>query len=329
VNISVDKKGGVIMFGVIALIAIICLLIPAFIKALSKGNYNKAAERTTLPPQLGIRDNLHLDKLVHSLDEAISDDFKVKIKRRYLAEHPKANEAYFEACFFELKRFFLMCSLLNNVPMFSKKVDMIWHEMIMYTKEYEKFSNDFCKEPIHHSPNEVITPDPDGRAWFDLLYAKLFTFTEFTRVAWGDFFKNRLNQNLLEEINTLSITELKQRYFRENADDEVVHALLASLKDDLNRFTKDKDPYKGLSVSRYSADSTWILAGAMLYYSYIQPDDFDASMGKLHPSTTHNNQTSSCGSGCSSNHDSNDNSSCGSNCGSSCGSSCGGGCGSS
>jgi hypothetical protein len=207
--------------------------------------------------------------------------------------------------------------------MLSKKVDSLWHEMIMYTKEYEKFSLDFCGEPIHHAPNETVTPDPDGRAWFDLLYSKLFVFTDFTRVAWGDFFKNPLN--LLQEIRTLSNDELKRKYFRDSAVDDIVYKLLTEIKNDLDRFTVENDPYKGMKLSRYSVDAMPVLAGAMLYYSYFHPTDFDAYMGKVHPFMHHVNQTSSCGSACGGNtHDSSD-----SSCGSSCGSSCSGGCGSS
>ncbi|WP_137791390.1 hypothetical protein [Bacillus sp. E(2018)] len=310
----------------------IAVIAPLVIKYTTKPNYQKVAEKTELPPNLGIREDLHLQKSVRNMEKALPREFKEKIKRRYLSEHPKATDAYFEVLFYELQRFFIMCSLLNNVPMFSKKVDDIWHEMLMYTKEYEKFSTELCGEHIHHAPNDVVEPDPHGRAWFDLLYAKLFTFTDFTHIAWGTFFQNPLHQGLLHELQTLTTEELGNRYFRPNADKETVHALLTKIKVDLNRISNDKDPYKALKLSPNSIDSAPILAGAMLYYSYHHSDEYDMYMAKLNPASNYNSgNTTACGSGCGNHRDDNggNDSSCSSDSGSSCGSSCGSGCGSS
>jgi hypothetical protein len=307
------------MIELFILIIVFVVIAPILISKATKPNYLKIAEMTTLPPDLGVHDQLHLEKSVQKLEKALPSVFKERLKRRYLSEHPKATEAYFEACFLELKRFFIMCSLLNNVPMFSKKVDAIWHEMLMYTKEYENFSLDLCGEHIHHAPNDVVTPDPHGRAWFDLLYAKLFHFTEFTPIAWGTFFQNPLHPGILEELRTLSVEELGKRYFRESADRESVHALLTEIKSEIKRFTKEKDPYKGLKLTPNAIDSAPILAGAMLYYSYHHSDEYESYMGKLNPANNHySGDTTACGS--AGRNDNND---------SSCGSSCGGGCGSS
>jgi hypothetical protein len=302
----------------------IAIVAPIIIKKATKPNYFKIAEMTTLPPGLGVHEHLHLEKSVLKLESGLPSEFKERLKRRYLAEYPKATEAYFEVCFYELKRFFIMCSLLNNVPMFSKKVDAIWHEMLMYTKEYEKFSSDLCGEHIHHAPNDTVKPDPHGRAWFDLLYAKLFVFTEFTPFAWGTFFQNPLHPGLLEELRTLSVEELGKRYFRESADQESVHALLTEIKSEIERLTKEKDPYKGLKLTPNAIDSAPILAGAMLYYSYHHFDEYESYMGKLNPANNHySGDTTACGS--AGRNDGND-SSCNGDGG---GSSCGGGCGSS
>jgi hypothetical protein len=313
------------MIELFILLLIFAVIAPILISKATKPNHLKIAEKTTLPPNLGVHDHLHLEKSVQKLERALPTEFKERLKRRYLSEHPKATETYFEVCFYELKRFFIMCSLLNNVPMFSKKVDAIWHEMLMYTKEYEKFSSTLCGEHIHHAPNDVVTPDPHGRAWFDLLYAKVFVFTEFTPIAWGTFFQNPLHPGLLEELRTLSIEELGRRYFRETADRDTVHAILTEIKGELERFTKDKDPYKGLKLTPNSIDSAPILAGAMLYYSSYHFEDYEAHIGKLNPANNHySGDTTACGSGCRK-----DSSCSGDGSGSSCGSSCGGGCGSS
>lgn len=317
------------MFELFILILVIAVIAPIVIKYATKPNYQKVAEKITLPPDLGVREDLHLEKSVRRLERALPSDFKENVKRRYLSEYPKSTEAYFDVVFFELQRFFIMCSLLSNVPMFSKKVDAIWHEMLMYTKEYEKFSSELCGEHIHHAPNDVVEPDPHGRAFFDLLYSKLFYFTEFTPIAWGSFFQNPLHQGLLQELQTLNSEDLAKRYFRDNADQETVHALLQEIKGEIERFTKEKDPYKGLKLTPNAIDSAPILAGAMLYYSYHHFDEYDMYMGKLNPASNYYaGNTTACGSACGNHRDGND-SSCSGDSGSSCGSSCGGGCGSS
>ena len=54
--------------------------------------------------------------------------------------------------------------------MFSKRVDDIWHEMLMFTREYETFSKKFYHELLHHTPNNDPTPIPFERAFFDWVY---------------------------------------------------------------------------------------------------------------------------------------------------------------
>jgi uncharacterized membrane protein len=107
-----------------------------------------------------------------------------------------------------------------------------------------------------------------------------------------------------------------------------VHTLLTSIKSEIERFTKEKDPYKGLKLTPTAIDNAPLLAGAMLYYSYYHFDEYESQMGKLNPANNHySGDSTACGSSCR--NDSHDSSCSGDGGGSSCGSSCGGGCGSS
>jgi hypothetical protein len=68
--------------------------------------------------------------------------------------------------------------------MFSEKVDYLWHQMLMFTREYDDFSKNYLGSVLHHSPNAKETPDPDLRGFFDWVYSELFyacpTTLEFT-----------------------------------------------------------------------------------------------------------------------------------------------------
>ncbi len=37
--------------------------------------------------------------------------------------------------------------------MLSEDVDEIWHDMILFTKEYQRFSEKFLGKMLHHIPN--------------------------------------------------------------------------------------------------------------------------------------------------------------------------------
>lgn len=78
--------------------------------------------------------------IISRLEDSLNSEYMEKVKKRVLANHPSWTETDFNWRLFELKRYFLLAGILKSVPMFSDEVDEIWHEMIMFTKEYENFS---------------------------------------------------------------------------------------------------------------------------------------------------------------------------------------------
>ncbi len=297
---------------------IILLILVGFGIWLFKKKQKKSfIKNIVLPAKLGFNRELPLEKQVSRLDNALDTYFEERIQQRYMEEHKKVSPEEYNLLFFELKRFFIMCSLLKNVPMFSERVDDIWHEMLMFTKEYEQFSKRFYGQFLHHTPAEVKVPEPHNRAFFDLMYSQLFEFTPYTPMTWGAFFRNPLDPEQMEEILSSSPGELKQKYFREDADNKMVQALIhqlqSTIKESLNKKSFKIETHHYKNITKHSS----LLMGAMIFYSMKHPEEYAKYMIPAHVSASSNCVSSGCSS-CSSHH-----SSCGSSCSScsSCGSS--------
>ncbi|SDT26514.1 hypothetical protein SAMN05444162_3605 [Paenibacillaceae bacterium GAS479] len=249
----------------------------------------KAKEEISGWTDLGALQEVPLANTVASLERAIPGDYTQQIKQRYLTEHPNVSEDYFELLMFELKRYFVLCSVLKSVPMFSDEVDGVWHEMIMYTREYERFGKELLGGTLHHAPAAESTPDPGGRAWFDLIYSQLFRFHGFTQVAWGPFFRNAIDSARLNELQSLSEEQLRRSYFREDADEQLVNYLLGRLRHQPDEAGfQSEDNYRADALNGKRFDMTdpafgVYFAGLMVMYSIYNQDTYAMEMEKQLP----------------------------------------------
>ena len=81
------------------------------------------------------------------LEEKLIRDGKISSKEEY------------ESAFLELKKYFILNEKTGkSLGMASKTVDEVWHQFILFTREYHKFCNKFFGKYIHHSPNTSFTP---------------------------------------------------------------------------------------------------------------------------------------------------------------------------
>ena len=73
--------------------------------------------------------------------------------------------------------------------MYSVKVDDVWHEMLMFTREYEQFGKALCGGIIHHAPHTADEkPETGERAWFDWVYGEVvFEAAPASGQLWGSF----------------------------------------------------------------------------------------------------------------------------------------------
>ena len=101
------------------------------------------------------------------------------LKEKLIVKENKFNEEEFNILFKELKNFLLIKSMFptKKVYMINKKIYLLWHEFILYTKEYTNFCNLFFRSYIHHSPNNWSKLNKEGKETsenFFELYQKVF-----------------------------------------------------------------------------------------------------------------------------------------------------------
>lgn len=292
-----------------------------------------------LPDELGIHKGNGFEDIVHSLEDSLPKAYVQQVKQRMKGRNTKADEV--EWTFFEMKRYFLLNAVIKDVPMFSAKVDEVWHEMIMFTVDYERFTDRFFDRFLHHQPNVDTTPSPqpDKRAFFDWMYAHLFDITGNSRLLWGKFFQHPLDKSTLQDFQRLSEDELLDRYFLRNGKWEeqqrhLIQALKEEIKDAKKRMKSGGSSYFKKALKKGNVSNELLFQG-FVFYSLYEATDFSRHMNELllYKKTIYAGETASySGYSCSSpwednrhHHDSG--SSCSSsNCSSS---SCGSGCSSS
>ncbi|HYD04029.1 MAG TPA: hypothetical protein VEC16_07070 [Alphaproteobacteria bacterium] len=60
----------------------------------------------------------------------------------------------YKEAFTELKKFFALTKLYGKgLAMTSPKVDEVWHQFILFTREYHSFCDEFIGRYLHHEPN--------------------------------------------------------------------------------------------------------------------------------------------------------------------------------
>lgn len=286
------------------------------------------------------------------LEAALSPDFEARVKDRVLKAHPRLRSDEWNWIWFELKRYFLMCALLRNVPMYSARVDDVWHEMLMFTWEYEQFGKQLCGSMIHHAPHAAGSkPDTGERAWFDWVYGELFEPVAASSRLWGAFYRTPLSKERIAELQELDRDELLERHFNTAAAGKFEDLRVA-----INYLIDRGSSLAGAALERELSGRnsvndaarwgdpvymTGMLSGALFFASMDSEDKFIQQMeGAQTKEQRDMNNSSSCGgssaafggddrgSDNSGPHsdggggDSGGGSSCG---GSSCGSGCGGG----
>ncbi|OBZ10008.1 hypothetical protein [Bacillus sp. FJAT-26390] len=314
------------------------------------------------PAALGVPQGHPARSAAERLESALGLDFESRVKDRVLKEFPKITDKEWNWTWFELKRYFLMCGIMRSVPMYSSQVDAVWHEMLMFTREYEQFCTRFCGEMIHHAPHAPgASPQPGERALFDWVYGELFEQAPASGRVWGAFYRTQMPEQKLKELGELNPEELRVQWFNVKAAARYADLLASSnylierAKFQLAAASSGKPPYARdarHSSSGLGYDSvlgaTGLLSGMLIYHSLSSPSDFTQQMDQAQSEE----QRKANGSGdstyaCSGSSDdgrdhsggsggsdggSGGDSSCGSGGGdsggggSSCGSSCGGGC---
>ncbi|MFD1957900.1 hypothetical protein ACFSL6_27930 [Paenibacillus thailandensis] len=217
------------------------------------------------------------------LEAAISPDFEERIRDRVTKAWPNLRRDEWNWTWFELKRYFLLCGIVKSVPMYSKNADRIWHEMLMFTREYEDWCKRYCGEMIHHSPHPPgFEPKPEERAWFDWLYGELFEYMPSSRNVWGAFYRTPLSAERIDRINRMNRSELRALWFNAAAGDRypddigrTIDYLLNRLEMQLQGALRKEDPDDGNRRQTGSDGDLFtagVLSGMFFHYSVVEPD---------------------------------------------------------
>ncbi|WJH34578.1 hypothetical protein N6H14_33225 [Paenibacillus sp. CC-CFT747] len=240
-----------------------------------------------LPEGLGLRPGVPLEAMEQRLNQALDAEFQNKLKQRVRAKHPSIRANEYDCLFFELKRYFMLTAILKQVPMFSSRVDDVWHEMLLFTREYQSFGEAFTGSPIHHSPHTDNEPMPGERAWFDWVYTQLFVLTPYSGQIWNDFYRRPLDRARLKRISEGTPEELKDLLFNGRHVDRfgeiarTADLLVEKARIQLRERDRASLRSEATSKDRYSDGYAYLLANAMLLYSWESPGRYDKQMEEL------------------------------------------------
>ncbi|MEZ2659397.1 hypothetical protein [Aneurinibacillus aneurinilyticus] len=328
----------------------ICLLVAFFILLKRSRNSKRATRKSEtikvprrsvpesfkkpIPKQLGLLPHAPLYEMAGRLDGVMDGEFGRLVKTRVMAKHPDWTEKMYSWILFEWKRYFLMASLYKSVPMYSEDVDEIWHEMLMFTREYEKLCVSVAGEMIHHEPNIERKPDSEERALFDVMYSLLFEVQSASWDIWGNFFRSPLSRETARRLSERGEADIHAMLFRNHpVVAEATRHLADRLHEMLKEAASNSSDFARKAKSKTHYGNLEKVAVVVILYSLLSTTDFEreiqfmlgmeiqskaAASGAA--SSGCSAYTSGGGNSCSSNNDCNDSG------GSSCGSSCGGGC---
>lgn len=84
--------------------------------------------------------------------------FPQTVKRRLLEQYPHLNGAQAEMVLDGLRDYFHICNIAGKkmVSMPSQAVDVVWHEFILFTLQYQNFCNKALGRFLHHVPAEAM-----------------------------------------------------------------------------------------------------------------------------------------------------------------------------
>ncbi|MFC5451765.1 glycine-rich domain-containing protein [Paenibacillus aestuarii] len=264
-----------------------------------------------LPAGLGLLPGVPLQQAVLRLESAIPSDYAERLKHRVLSEHPRMSDDEFACKWFELKRFFLMNLILKSTPMFSSSIDAIWHEMLMFTREYQRFGERFARRIIHHAPEREPKQMPEERAWFDWIYAHLFEMAPSSRMCWGGFFRYPLDRERMDLLLAGNETEIASRWFdleqaKHDPEAEMTIRMLVqqAIREAQHAAESDRFEETEWAHERAAGNGILYMAGAMMFFSMLGEDSYaDSMLGVLPEGELERQQRdlSSCSSsGCSS-----------------------------
>ncbi len=261
-----------------------------------------------------------LASLERRLASAFRLPFMEHVRGRVMAAKPVLTDDDYDWALFELRRFFLMTAICKEqVPMYSGTADAIWHEMLLFTREYESFCRSIAGRFINHEPH-AEKPSRSGaykkRVRFELIYGALFRLYPMNDRMLGAFRKHYFSAEELAELERMDAETIRKQWFREEEEAsrdaalKISKAVQAGAEEARRRGPRTKD-----GTARSSDYAAWLIT-ASIWEGESRKGAGDGNSGYYGGSADRNDGDSGSSGG--------DSGSSGDGGGSSCGGGCGG-----
>lgn len=245
---------------IIALLLLVLFIgIAILVNAFYRRGKQQKAEQSYVLENLGLQPEVRekLLPLIEHLNQSLDDAYVEQVRERVIREHQISLKEW-ENRWFEWQRFLILVALFRDVPMYSREIDEIWHEMLMFTKDYDHFCQQYLKTPFHHTPKLPGSGfDQQEKARFDWYYVTLFQPTPYSHQIWGSFFEYPLDRKMLDRFRERSTSDLLTHYFHQQVAEEVpvVQTSASFLVDHLQTQIQQLDKYvkkKGVALGKFA-----------------------------------------------------------------------------
>ncbi len=100
------------------------------------------------------------------------------LEEKLLSDGEFQNKSNYQEAFTEFKKYAALSQIVKgHLGMTSVKVDTLWHQFVLFTKQYADFCRDYLGSFLHHSPHVSTTPEDrkkEGIVNFAKSYQQVF-----------------------------------------------------------------------------------------------------------------------------------------------------------
>lgn len=218
------------------------------------------SKKLTAPPWADKETKRLFRQFNHAWSREIEKTVNVRVKNK----NRTLTDAELREQWYELKKFLLLAGISKRLPMFSEKVDDIWHFFLEEEQLYNQFCLDFIGEQIEHHPHETPTLLPNERAWFDMLYLSFFNVTSRSHL-WGKFVEKKKKHAKWIERIVNDPKGIIESFGRHTSDASSTHTLATFLKFARQQVMKT-NRNRGRRVKR--KDGYWYGTSLFALYDY-------------------------------------------------------------
>jgi hypothetical protein len=140
---------------------------------------------------LGIKDDVSLTAQQAELVSAI-EEYDLWFVAERLETKGVLTPHLINECIIEFKKYMALCGLgYKDLSVISPEIDEVWHNFILFTREYNKFCESVFGKFIHHTPSTSRNPMAfDNGMSFVIAYNR--TFGELPAIWHGEKLKHLL-----------------------------------------------------------------------------------------------------------------------------------------